>query len=366
MIGRLSRYLFIQSLIGILGAATVVLAVIILVDFVETSRDIATRADISMFQALELTILKTPLLLQETLAFIVLFGVLFTYFRLSRRSELIVMRASGYSAWRILAPAGVLTLSLGLFSAAILNPIGALSNARFESLRDELLQGRTGQPSGGSGRMWLRETTSDGFILITADNVDPDTSSLENPLFRVYRLTDNGAPELERRYSASMAQLNGGFWTLQDAQERQAGEAVTLLGAVSLPTLTQRQALFERVRSPDATAFWALPGVINSARAAGLSDRAYRLQWQGLLAQPLILFAAALMAMAATLRLHRLGGAAGFAVAGSLGGFLLYFFQELLLGLGASGALDPVTAAWTTPIVFALAGLFFIASTEDG
>lgn len=76
---RMSRYIFWQTLIGVIGAACVIIAVIVLIDFVETSRDISRRADVGALQALELTLLKTPLLVQDTLAFIVLFGVLFTF-----------------------------------------------------------------------------------------------------------------------------------------------------------------------------------------------------------------------------------------------------------------------------------------------
>lgn len=366
MTGRLSRYVFVQTLTGVVGAAVVLIAVIILIDFVETSRDIATRADISALRALELTLLKAPLLVQDTMAFIVLFGVLFTFFRLSRRSELIVMRASGYSAWRILAPAAVLTLVLGVLSSALLNPVGAAANARFETLRDELLQGATGAARSASGDVWLRESDAEGFTVITAAGINADAAELINPVFRRYVAGPDGAPQLDRRITAERAALRGGFWTLKAAMEIEPQKEPRALGEISLPTDTRRQALFERVRSPGATSFWALPGVIDSARAAGLSSRAYELRWQGLLAQPLFLFAAALLAVAATFRLHRLGGAAAFATAGAAGGFLLYFTHELLLGLGASGALDPMTAAWTAPALFTLGGFYFIAATEDG
>jgi lipopolysaccharide export system permease protein len=366
MMSRLSRYVLWQTLIGIAGAAAVILAVIVLVDFVETSRDIATRAGISAVRVLQLTLLKAPLLAQETLPFIVLFGVLFTFFRLSRRSEFIVMRASGYSAWRIMAPAAALTITLGVFSAGVLNPVGAAANARFEILRDQLLEGRTGTTGGASDNVWLRETDADGFTIITAASIDPDSAELISPLFRRYVRNETGAPLIDRRITAERAALRGGFWTLTAAVEFQPGEATRALGDVALPTQTQRQALFERVRSPGATAFWALPGVIESARAAGLSSRAYELRWHSLLAQPLLLFAAAMLAGAATFRLHRLGGASGFAAVGALAGFLLYFTQELLLGVGASGALNPMTAAWTAPALFALGGVVFVAATEDG
>lgn len=361
---RLTRYIFWQTLIGIIGAACVIIAVIVLIDFVETSRDISRRADVGALQALELTLLKTPLLVQDTLAFIVLFGVLFTFFRLNRRSELIVMRASGYSAWRILAPAGVLTVLAGLLGAAVLNPLSAAANARFETLRDSYVNASAdGAPP---ERLWLRETSPGGFVVIGADGLDPDAATLREPVFRYYAEGVDGIPRLERTLMAASAELRGGFWMLTEALEALPGDPLQTLGEVSLPTRIGGQALFERVRTPGGVSFWRLPSVIESARDAGLSSRPYELRWQSLLAQPLLLFAAALLAITATLRLHRLGGAAGFAAAGAGVGFLLYFFQELLLGLGSAGTLDPITASWTAPLLFTLAGLFFLASTEDG
>jgi lipopolysaccharide export system permease protein len=362
---RLWRYIFVQTLIGILAAAAVIIAVIVLIDYVETSRDIATRADINALEAFNLTLLKAPLLVQETTPFIILFGVLFSFFRLSRRSELIVMRASGYSAWRIVAPAAVLCVILGVASAALLNPVGARTNAQFEQIRERILDGQVGVAARTTGAIWLRESSADGFIIITAERVDPDEAALINPVFRHYRLADQ-SPDLERLIRAEEARLLSGFWQLSGAIEAEVGEAERIVGELGLPTRVQPQALFERASSPGAISFWTLPGVIESAQAAGLSSRPYELRWHGLLSQPLLLLAAALIAAAATFRLHRMGGAARFAAAGAVAGFGLYFTQELLLGLGASGALNPVTAAWTAPALFAMAGLFFIALTEDG
>ena len=362
---RLWRYIFVQTLIGVLASAAVIIAVIILVDYVETSRDIATRADINAFEALQLTFLKAPLLVQETMPFIVLFGVLFTFFRLSRRSELIVMRASGHSAWRIIAPAALLCVLLGAASATLLNPVGARTNAQFEHRREVILEGEVGDAPGSRGAVWLRESSTDGFTVITADRVEPEAATLVRPVFRQYQFTGE-APDLQRRITAQEARLTSGFWQLTEAAEAVVGEPEQAVGALGLPTRVRPQALFERARSPGAISFWGLPAVIESAKAAGLSSRPYELRWHALLSQPLVLLAATLLAAAATFRLHRMGGAARFAAAGAISGFGLYFTQELMLGLGASGALSPATAAWSAPALFAMAGLFFIALTEDG
>jgi lipopolysaccharide export system permease protein len=135
---------------------------------------------------------------------------------------------------------------------------------------------------------------------------------------------------------------------------------------VTIPTLINRQALFERARSPDGVSVWDLPGLIASASEAGLATERYQLRLHRLLALPLTLLAATLIAAAATLRLHRLGGAAAFALAGGLAGFLMFFLQEVLGSLGATGALPPATAAWAAPALTALLAMSYIASTEDG
>ncbi|PWE17845.1 permease [Marinicauda salina] len=355
-----------QTLWGVLGAAAVVSAVILLVDFVETSRDIATRVDISALRAFWLTLLRAPMLIQETLPFIMLFGVLWTFFRLNRQSELIVLRASGVSAWRILAPPLLLAVVIGLLGATALNPLGAATNARFELARERLLGGRTGVAALATGPVWLREPTQDGYAIITADGLDAGESALSDPIIRIYEAGAAGSPEFARRITASRAVLSGGFWSMTDAVEHRPGEARVELGDIALPTTIGRQALFERARSPGGVSFWRLPGIAASAQEAGLSSRAYELRWQALLSQPLMLAAATLLAVAATLRLTRLGGTAAFAIAGGLAGFVLYFMQELMINLGSAGAVNPVTAAWTAPALFSLAGLFFIASTEDG
>lgn len=362
----LTRYLMTQTVLGVLGAAMVVVAVIMLIDFVETSRDVATRVEASAIEIVGLSALKVPLLVQDTLPFIVLFGVLWTFFRLNRRSELIVMRAAGMSAWRIMTAPVVVAVLVGAFSAMLLNPLGAAANARFESARQALFAQAAPQGAPVADPVWLREATPDGYVVVTADGIETGAAALIAPVFRFYVDIGPGGPELDRQIGAERAALTPGFWRLEGAIERQAGEANVALGAVGVPTAIGAQALFERVRSPSGVSFWRLPEVIASARQAGLSTRAYELRWQSLLAQPLMMAAAALLAVAATLRLVRLGGSAAFAFAGGLAGFVLYFLQELLIGLGSAGALDAITAVWTAPAVFVLAALIYIAATEDG
>ncbi len=102
--GRIERYVVAQSLIG-LGAAVAVLgAVVVLIDFVELSRNLAGKTDIGFLTTLGLALLKSPSVILQLLPFVFLFGVLAAFVTLNRRSELVAIRAAGVSAWRFIAP----------------------------------------------------------------------------------------------------------------------------------------------------------------------------------------------------------------------------------------------------------------------
>lgn len=358
------RYMLTQTLVGLGMAAGVIGAVIILVDFVEQSRAIGTRVEIDAMELVSLTMLKTPALLETTLPFIFLFGVLTALFRLNRRSELVVMRASGMSAWRILSAPMILALLVGIFGALVLNPLGAAGNAAFEARRDALMNVR--RDPNAAEPVWLRETNVNGFTVIAATSLVEGDRVLQNPAFLYYAVDEDGVPALDRRIDAREATLQDGFWEVADAIERTPNTPSVELGLITLPTGINRQALFERSRSPEGVSFWDLPTLIVSASEAGLATERYQLRLHTLLAMPLTLLAATLIAAAATMRLQRLGGAAGFALAGGLTGFVMFFLQELLGSIGAAGALPPLTAAWAAPAITALLALTYIASTEDG
>ena len=60
-----------------------------------------SRTEIGIGTAFQLTLMKTPGLLMETLPFAMLVGSILTYSQLSRRSEIPAVRAAGVSAWRL-------------------------------------------------------------------------------------------------------------------------------------------------------------------------------------------------------------------------------------------------------------------------
>ena len=223
----LFRYVFFRSARSLLIAFLVVTGIIMLVDFVEANRDLGADLDVSSLQLLTLTAMKTPSLIEQTIPFVVLFGMMGAIHGMNRRSELIVMRASGQSAWAILRPIIVLAALIGLGWATLFNPMATRLYDGFENRSASWL---------GAGQqifdrdVWLREGRGNEQMVIRADNVDLNTRTLGSPTFLVLNVDPDGSSRFTRRYDAASAQLiTQGYWQLLDVTENAPGEATQKL-----------------------------------------------------------------------------------------------------------------------------------------
>ncbi len=359
----LSRYLLVQTARGLLTALTAVLVLILLVDFVEQIRTVDVRTDgVSLLDFAGLTLLKTPMLVETTLPFIVLFGVMFTMFQLNRRSELVVMRAAGIPVWRFIAPALGLAIVLGLLSPLALNPFAAAMAQRFQEARAEI-SGQT-ETSRRQGSIWLREVSPDGLRLIRADSVNRADLELRGVTFLLFDTPPDAQPVFARRIDAAAARLAGGLWLLEDAAELVPGRPDMTLGRAALPAWIDLTGI-GRDANVDTIPFWRLPTAITAAAAAGESALPYRLRWLRLLSTPILMAAMALIACAASLRLLRLGGALRRVILAGVAGFSLYFSSNMLAAFALGERLPPLLAAGAAPIVALLAALALIAWMED-
>lgn len=364
MFKLLQRYLFGQTVRGILIAFAVVLVLILLVDFVEQTRtvDVAVE-DYDLFDFAGLTLLKTPMLTETTLPFIVLFGVMLTMFNLNRRSELVVMRASGMSAWRFIGPPLMIALIAGVLSPALLNPFSTATTQRFEQARAQLTGGVDTRER--TGAAWFIESGGGERRLIRASYVNPTALELYDATFLFFDIErEDEEAVFIRRLDAPLVRYDDGEWQVFRAAEAAPGRVTREIPETVFPAYLD-VAAFGQNTNAEAIAFWELPAAARAAVEVGVSPDPYRLRWLRLLATPLMFVAMALIACAASLRLRRLGGTLRLIVLGGAAGFGLYFLGDMLDAFALGGRMPLVLAACAAPAGAILAALGVIAHFED-
>jgi lipopolysaccharide export system permease protein len=361
---RIERYVLTRTLLSVGGALAILAALLTLIDFVELSRTIGVQAkDATVMDIFGLTMLDAPAKILQIFPFAFLFGVLFAYVNLNRRSELVALRAAGVSAWRFIFPAGGAAVVIGVATILILNPIASALSDVYTRVETQMVEGDNAQHNKA---LWLRQGDRHTQVIIRAATQLGAGVQLRDVVLFVYKIDADGAFQFSRRIEADQARLVNHRWVLSGVKEANPGAEATQVDEVTLPsTLNQRTAL-ERFSSPQAVPFWSLPGMIARTERAGFSATPYRLQFDQLLATPLMFAAMSVLAAAFSLRLLRLGGLAQLAGSGVALGFVLYFLGQFFNSLGKAEIIPPFMAAWLPPLLALLAGFTALCYTEDG
>ncbi len=363
LFSQLGRYVLVRVLTGISIALVAVLASILTIDLVEQMRTVGTRTEISLLEALRLTLLKTPMLVEQTLPFVVLAGVMMAVIGLNRSSELVAMRAAGVSAWRFLTPSAFAGVALGVMTITLLNPLGSYLFRMFEAERENALT--TSDAGGSEAGVWIRQGDDDEQIVIHADSVDPNGARLQGATFMFFE-EQQDTLRFTRRLHAETAELRPGFWQLTNLVEATPGGRPVRHTHLAIPTTLDETEMIDRFVTPASLSFWELPPFIPEAREAGFAPTRYELKWQSLLAYPLLLAAMAGLGAAFSLQLQRLGNLAQWGAAGVGIGLFLFFYSQLAGAFAMTQAVPAAVAAWSAPLAGAFIALAMVAFMEDG
>ena len=361
----LLRYLSRQYLTSFLIFVSVLLTVIYLIDTLELIRRAASHPEVTFAQIAKMSFFQLPEVGQQLFQFAVLFGALFTFWRLTRTSELVVLRAVGVSAWEFLMPAILVAITIGVVKVTLINPIGSAFSAKFEQMDNTLLRGKTSTIDLSAGGLWLRQSGTDSYTIIHARNVDSSTWRLKD--VSIYFLTDSD--QLTGRLDAPDAALVGTSWVVNGGKlnyPNRPDEPPTLVPQTTVPTDMTPGKIQEIFASPKSHSFWTIQHYIQTMEATGISAIRLRLQYLELLADPFLFSGLVLIAAAAALRQTRRGGTFFVIATGIVAAFALFFLGNVVRALGESETIPIALAAWTPAGLSLLGGIGALLYLEDG
>ncbi|MBB4065546.1 LPS export ABC transporter permease LptG [Gellertiella hungarica] len=356
----LSRYFFRRHVMTIVWFVLGVVSLIFLIDFNETSNQMSGLPGYTVSGGLLMTALRLPLILQQTVPFIVLFAGMTTLIALNRKYELVVTRAAGISVWQFMAPFVVASFLTGIVAVGVLNPLAAWGQRTALTVESKW-QGKKPHAKNETPP-WIRQIYEDDDAIIGAETVMDDGLQLSGVV--VIHFSSDGRIIL--RQDAASAKLEDGYWLLKDVKESRPGEILVVKPEVKMPTNLKREFVRERLTSPETVAFYDLSNKIEAARSFGISTKALETQFHSLLSLPLLLVAMTLISATVTLRFSRFAQPTAVILGGIVSGFVLYVVTVLVKAFGSSGVVPPFIATWI-PVFVALAlGSTILLHQEDG
>jgi lipopolysaccharide export system permease protein len=358
----LSGYVVRQVLLwlGVIFAG--IASMVFLLDIVEQLRKAAGKPDVTIGVVVQLSLLQLPFLVQKTLPFMVLFGSMMAFWKLSRSNELVIARAAGVSAWQFLFPAVLLGALVGGIQTAALNPLAASMLARFEKMDAEYMKRATSSLAISPTGVWLRQGSGETQTVINARRITPDASELLTVTFFNFEYPE----QFINRIDAERARLEKGHWFIRDATISAPDETSRHVESYRIATDLTLDRIQNSFASPETMSFWDIPAFLETLTSAGFTGHRHLLYWHTLLAMPLLLAAMVLFAAVFTLRIGTRTSATRTIGAGVICSFLLYFASDIIYAMGLSGSVPAVLSAWSPAAIAALLALAMVFHLEDG
>ncbi len=362
----LSGYLARNFLVAFLGMTLFIVGLVLLGDSIELMRRLASKRDAGIDSVLVMALLKLPQMVHVAMPFAVMLGSMIALWRLTRSHELVAVRAAGVSVWQFLAPVLFCAFTLGVVDVTVFHPLAATMHSRFEAMEDRFSIRDNSPLSVGENGLWLREARDDGRVVVVhAKKVRQE--GLELRLHRLSIIVMGEDNRFSHRIEAPRAILIDGLFVLEDAWEMRPGDPALHHDLLEFSTGLTPRRINDNFASTESISFWQLPAYIEYFDAAGFSTHKQRLYLQTLLALPLLL--CSMVLIAAVFALHpnlRSGGVLLRFGGGVAAGLLFYFFSNIVNAMGASQSLPLWLAAWSPPVITAMAGMALLFHYEDG
>jgi lipopolysaccharide export system permease protein len=358
----LTRYIIRHFLVNFITVFLALVLIIYLADSLELLRRASKRPDIPIGIVFKMSLLKLPQDAQELFAFAVLFGSMYTFWRLTRTLELIVARASGISAWEFLWPGVAVAIMIGIVKITLLNPVSAVLASRYETLDTKLLNGHANAVDISANGIWLRQNQDGTYFLLHAKTVHMPDFTLRGVNLLEFSGTDN----LTTRVDAPSAYLDKNAWVMPGATIMHMNPLTQETGDYRVITdLTPKQ-IENNYVSPVSLSFWRMSRYIENMKSTGFSAVKVRMQYDTLLAQPFLLGGIVLLAAAITLGPPRRTNTGMIIGGGTIMAFSLFFLNDVVRALGLDEIIPVIMAAWTPAVLTLLIGFAALLFLEDG
>ncbi len=374
---RLETYIL-QTCLAMVGSVLLIISgLILLVDYVEISRALAGRTDLNGLSIMGLVLEKAPSAILILLPFAFLFGSIFAFVTLNRRSELIAMRAAGVSAWRFVLPAAVMAFAMGILTISVLNPVASWLSDNYDRAvaatpTDPIAANGPASgapvraPSPDSQAVYLRQGDGHEQVVIRAESMGTTVGHLNNTTFWSYAIDNRGVPSFKSRIDAREAILKPGQWLLKGAREATVDDQPQTYENLTITSNLNLKTVFRKYASTASVPFWQLPSLIHQNDISGFSSTAYRLKMHQLLSTPLMFAGMSVLGAVFCLRLMRLGGMTQLVVSGVVLGFVVFFVNQLFSSMGKAEIIPVSLAGWTPAVLALLTGMTLLVYTEDG
>ena len=355
----LTLYLAKMFVVRIISVLVMLVLVLVALDLLGQSGKILAPEGNGQGEILRYVGLRIPQLIAQFLPYSVLLATLITLVTLNQNSEVVAMKAAGFSAHQVLAPLLLTSAIVALASFAFNERVVTRANATLK-VWEAADYGPVPETSGARANVYF----TDGENILTASSLTGTGENIELANVTWYSRTPTGM--IREQIRAPLATYAAPGWVLKRPSRFDVGSALVdeFDEIVVARGLTPDQIDLQSI-DPDAQSFWELAETIEAFEDAGRRTSEMRAKWWHRISGPLSALLMPLLGSIAAFGLARSGQLLVRAIIGMSLGFAYFVVDNAALAMGSFGGYPPFLAAWAPFLLFLLVGETVLIRTEE-
>ena len=320
------------------------------------------------YTAVFMAFLNIPDFLNDIAPSLIIISAIATFVNLSTKSEITVMRISGFSLWHILQPIMFSAFLLGIFWVVIFGSVSTAMTKQFNRLESKYVNQEIREVVEPKNGVWIRQEniqTPGEEIIIQAKKVYSENLELKNITLWYF----NNKNEFYKKINADRMLLHDGFWEIDNAILNDFEKLNIKLDKITLPTNLEKEFVRQRIvndfQNVKLFTIFQLPSLITKLETSGFNANKFVVHLHSLISKPFLFMAITLIACFFGLNHIRNQNVAIMTFLGIIVGLIFYIISSILLAFGSSELIPVFASTWLIVLICFSIGTLLIYQKEN-
>ncbi len=354
---------FLTKFLQVSGGFSLIIFFINFIEFASRSDD-----NVSVLILMAISFLKVPNFINDVAPSLVLMSTIASFYSLSSRSEITIIRASGYSLWQTIKPIALASFCLGIFWVTIFGFISIKMARELNHLESKYINMESRETFSPPSGIWLKQQNMqkpDEEIIIRANKIFRDSIEMDSVTLWFFR--PDGL--FYKKIDTKKMILDKDLWVLQEGLINDSNLTNQRFETITIPTNLQSEFIRKKVinnfENVKLFSIFELNQLIEDLAASGLNTIKFKVYLNSLLSKPIIFTAMTLIACYFGLSHFRNQKNVIYLFFGIVIGLVFYISASITTSLGSSGLIPIFISTWMVSFILLAIGTLLIYRKEN-
>ena len=305
--------------------------------------------DVNFLFPLLMAFLKTPLVLYKIFPFIFLISSILLFLKIIEREEIITMKVSGISNYKIILLPTIISFVLGIILVSIFNPVTSLFTYKYYEIKNHFSNKNDFLAAITENGIWIKDISLNNTNLIKADRL------INNELIDVSIYVFNKNNENVSRFEAKKANIKNKNWRLSEVRIFDGYNNANIKSNFENSYLFETNINVESIQNLfsklETVSFWKLNKIKSNYEDIGYSTDLVDLEFHKGISYPFFIMAMTFLASVIMLHTKYKVNTLYHVIFGIFISVVIFYLNDLSKVLGQTEKISLIQSVWIPIII---------------